>query len=93
MELLCFEVVIKPSVGKTSIFQKPFRGKFRNVACHGCSDFPKMAVFPFHDQNVAAMATFFDFDNPRSWATATAALNNQGPCGDFTYKQQRMGND
>jgi hypothetical protein len=52
-----------------------------------------MAIFPFRDQNVAAMATFFDFDNPRSWATATAALNNQGPCGDFTYKQQRMGND
>jgi hypothetical protein len=45
------------------------RGKFGSVACHGCSDFPKMAVFPFRDQNVAAMAamaSFFDFDNPRS---------------------------
>jgi hypothetical protein len=35
------------------------------MACHGCSDFPKMAVFPLRDQNVAAMAamaSFFHFD-------------------------------
>jgi hypothetical protein len=46
----------------------PVRGKFGSVACHGCSDLSKMAVFPFRDQNMAAMAAMAttDFDNPRS---------------------------
>jgi hypothetical protein len=39
-------------------------GSFCNVACHGCSDFPKMAVFSLRGQNAAAMASIFDFDNP-----------------------------
>jgi hypothetical protein len=42
------------------------RGSFCSVACHGCTDFQKMAGFPIRDQNVAAMATFFNFDNPGS---------------------------
>jgi hypothetical protein len=42
------------AAGKNSQFSETiFRGK---LACHGCSNFPKMAVFPFHDQNMAAMA-------------------------------------
>jgi hypothetical protein len=39
-------------------------GKFGGVACHGCSDFPKMAVFPFRNQNVAAMAAMASFLTP-----------------------------
>jgi hypothetical protein len=62
--------VVKIAGKNSQSSETTFCVKFRSVACHGCSDFPKMAVFPFHDQNVAAkaaMASFSDFDHPGSY--------------------------
>jgi hypothetical protein len=42
--------VVKIAGKNSQSSETTFCVKFRSVACHGCSDFPKMAVFPFHDQ-------------------------------------------